>query len=196
MRLAVSGGNTLLRRGASSLISSSSSLFTQKRNIVYQARLRDSLFVLNEVLDAPGQYQKQGFKDVTPDVLEGVLQECAKLSENVLAPLYEIGDKDGAKLQPNGDVTTPPGWKEAYQQYIAGGWQSISVPTEYGGQGLPLSLGLLKAELIGTANWAFSMYPGLSIGAMNTLLLHGSEEQKKVRSIKPFSIVLFSSVLL
>lgn len=166
--------SNLLRRGAQQVFSR-----TAQRGIAYQARLKESTFVLNDVLDAPGHYKKEGFTEVTPDVIEGILQECSKLCENVLAPLYEVGDREGCTLLPNTDVQTPKGWKEAYQQYIAGGWQSISVPTDYGGQGLPLSLGLLKAEMLGTANWAFSMYPGLSLGAINTLLLHGTEEMKQ-----------------
>jgi len=183
----------LLRRVASSSVSSSSLLqpvllsgnpslpTTNKRGIAFQARIKESNFILNEVLNAPAHYQKEGFKDVTPELVDGILQECAKFCENVLAPLYEVGDREGCKLDPKThDVKTPTGWKEAYQQFAEGGWQSLAVPTDYGGQGLPLSLGMLKAELVGTANWSFGMYPGLSMGAVNTLLLHGSEEQKKV----------------
>ena len=96
------------------------------------------------------------------------------------APLNVVGDREGAQHDPDtNDVKTPTGFKEAYQTYAEAGWQSLSVPTEYGGQGLPMSLGMIKAEMIGTANWAWSMYPGLSVGAMNTLILHGSEEQKQ-----------------
>ena len=75
-------------------------------------------------------------------------------------------------------VTTPEGFKQAYQQYQAGGWQGISFPVEYGGQGLPASLNLFKSEMIGTANWSFSMYPGLSVGCINTLLRYGTAAQK------------------
>lgn len=98
----------------------------------------------------------------------------------MLAPLNVVGDREGVKHDPaTNTVTTPAGFKEAYETYAAGGWQGLSVPEQYGGQGLPMSLGMIKAEMIGTANWAWSMYPGLSIGAMNTLILHGSEEQKQ-----------------
>ncbi len=82
-------------------------------------------------------------------------------------------------LTPYARLHWPSGFKEAYAQYAEGGWQGLSVATEHGGQGLPLSLGLIKAEIVGTANWAWGMYPGLAIGAMNTLILHASEEQKK-----------------
>ncbi|HBL88357.1 MAG TPA: acyl-CoA dehydrogenase, partial [Alcanivorax sp.] len=87
------------------------------------------------------------------------------------------GDHESCKLE-DGQVTTPKGYKEAYQEYVAGGWQGLSHPAEYGGQGLPMSLGLFKQEMMGTANWPFAMYPGLSLGAMNTIQLHGDEDQK------------------
>src|SRR5690606_11454818 len=101
-----------------------------------------------------------------------------KLCEEVIAPLHQSADEEGCKLE-NGEVRTPKGYKEAYQQYIMGGWQGLSHPVEYGGQGLPASLSLFKQEMLGTADWSFGMYPGLSTGAMNTILLHGTEEQKQ-----------------
>jgi alkylation response protein AidB-like acyl-CoA dehydrogenase len=114
------------------------------------------------------------------DVVESILQECAKLSETTLFPLYQGGDEEGCVLQKDGTVRTPKGWKEAWAELIAGGWQGLSIPQEYGGQGLPLSLNILKTELMSEANWSFQMYPGLTLGAANTLFLHGSEEQKKM----------------
>jgi len=136
------------------------------------------LYVLNDVCDAPKHYEKAGFTDCTPDVVEGIIGECAKFCEEQLAPLYQSGDAEGCVLK--GDqVYTPKGFKEAYAEWIAGGWQGLSVPQEYGGQGLPLSLGLIKTEMVGTANWSWAMYPGLSMGCMNTLLLHGSAAQKE-----------------
>ena len=96
----------------------------------------------------------------------------------MLSPLYQSGDEEGCKLE-NGEVITPKGYKEAYQQYVMGGWQGLSAPEEFGGQGLPASMGLFKQEMMGTANWSFSMYPGLSLGAMNTIFLHGTDEQKQ-----------------
>jgi alkylation response protein AidB-like acyl-CoA dehydrogenase len=102
----------------------------------------------------------------------------AKLCEDVIAPLNRSGDEQGCRLEA-GNVTTPKGFKEAYQQFAAGGWQGLSHPEEFGGQGMPMSMGLFKQEMLGGANWSFSMYPGLSIGAMNTLMLHATDEQKK-----------------
>ena len=146
---------------------------------VYKAPLRDMKFLLNEVFDFDTHYKSlSNGADATPDVVDAIVTECAKLAEDVVAPLYQSADAEGCHLE-NGQVRTPKGYKEAYAQYAAGGWQGLSHPVEYGGQGLPASLGLIKQELLGTADWSFSMYPGLSLGAMNTILLHGTEEQKQ-----------------
>ena len=145
---------------------------------VFKAPTRDIKFVINDVLDFPSHYAGLPCgEDATPDMIDAILSECAKFCEEVLSPLNAVGDKQGCAFD-NGKVTTPDGFKEAYQQWIEGGWQGLSHPAEYGGQGLPLSLGLLKSELVGTANWAWGMYPGLSLGAMNTLYVHGTDEQK------------------
>lgn len=146
---------------------------------VYKAPLRDTRFLLNEVFDFPEHYRNLiNGAEATPDMVDAILGECAKLCEEVIAPLYHSGDEEGCHLE-NGEVRTPKGFKEAYDAYVAGGWQGLSHPVEYGGQGLPMSLGALKQEMLGTANWPFSMYPGLSLGAMNTLMQHGTEEQKR-----------------
>jgi alkylation response protein AidB-like acyl-CoA dehydrogenase len=135
-------------------------------------------FLLNEVFDYPAHYEKLASgKEATPDMVEAILSECARYCEEVLAPLNQKGDADGCELR-DGKVTTPRGFKEAYAQFVAGGWQGLSHPVEYGGQGLPMSMGLFKSEMMGTANWSFTMYPGLSLGCMNTILLHGTDEQK------------------
>jgi len=147
---------------------------------VYKAPLKDIDFLLNDVFDIQKHYQTlSGGDEASPDMVDAILGECAKFCENVLSPLYQSGDEEGCHFI-EGKVTTPKGFKDAYQQYVAGGWQSLSHPVEYGGQGLPMSLGVIKSEMIGTANWAWSMYPGLSLGAMNTVLLHGTEAQKQV----------------
>ncbi len=145
----------------------------------YQAPLRDMHFLMNELLDFPGHYGKLSNGDeATPDMVEAILTELAKLCENTIAPLYHSGDQEGCKLE-DGQVRTPNGFPEAYAEYMAGGWQGLSHPEEYGGQGLPMSLSLIKQEMLGTANWPFSMYPGLSLGAQNTIMMHGTEEQKQ-----------------
>ncbi|NWL75976.1 acyl-CoA dehydrogenase [Pseudomonas taiwanensis] len=145
----------------------------------YKAPLRDTRFLLNEVFDFPAHYRAlANGGEATPDMVDAILGECARLCEEVIAPLYHSGDEEGCHLE-NGEVRTPKGFKEAYDAYVAGGWQGLSHPVEYGGQGLPMSLGALKQEMLGTANWPFSMYPGLSLGAMNTLMQHGTDEQKR-----------------
>ncbi|MDK9558313.1 acyl-CoA dehydrogenase C-terminal domain-containing protein [Marinobacter sp. M216] len=145
---------------------------------VYKAPLRDMKFLLNEVFDYPGHYEALASGgNATPDIVDAILTECGRFCEEVLSPLYQSGDDEGCKLE-DGIVTTPRGYKEAYVQYAMGGWQGLSAPEEFGGQGLPASMGLLKQEMMGTANWSFSMYPGLSLGAMNTIFLHGSATQK------------------
>jgi len=146
---------------------------------VYKAPLRDMKFLLDEVFDYEAHYKTISTgANATPDVVDAILSECAKLCEDVIAPLNHKADEEGCRLE-NGEVKTPTGYKEAYAEYAAGGWQGLSHPEEYGGQGLPASLGLIKQEMLGTADWSFGMYPGLSLGAMNTILLHGTEEQKQ-----------------
>ena len=146
----------------------------------YKAPLRDMRFLMNEVFDFPGHYAKlSNGKDADPETVSAILEECAKFCEQVLSPLNLTGDQEGCKLE-NGKVTTPKGFKDAYDQYVAGGWQGLSHPAEYGGQGLPMSLGVVKAEMMGTANWPFLMYPGLSLGAMNTIMQHASDALKKL----------------
>tara|TARA_R100000322_G_scaffold28910_1_gene18697 strand:- start:99 stop:1889 length:1791 start_codon:yes stop_codon:yes gene_type:complete len=136
-------------------------------------------FLLNDVFDYPGHYQTLASgENATPDIVDAILTECGRFCEEVLSPIYQSGDEEGCRLE-NGEVTTPKGYKDAYNQYVMGGWQGLSAPEEYGGQGLPASMGLFKQEMMGTANWSFSMYPGLSLGAMNTIFLHGSEDQKQ-----------------
>ena len=144
----------------------------------YKAPLRDMRFLMNEVFDFPTHYANlPGGEEATPDLIDAILEECAKYCEDILSPLNQSGDEEGCHFA-DGQVTTPKGFKEAYAQYVAGGWQGLNYPTDIGGQGMPMSLGLLKAEMMGTANWSFTMYPGLSVGCMNTIMLHGDAEQK------------------
>ncbi|HEY8554928.1 MAG TPA: acyl-CoA dehydrogenase C-terminal domain-containing protein [Burkholderiales bacterium] len=147
----------------------------------YKAPLRDILFARHELLGYPGHYQRfPEFKELTPDLERSILEEAAKFAEEVLAPLNRVGDREGCTWHEGGVVTTPTGFKEAYRQYVEAGWPSLAAPPEYGGQGLPESLGSAVGEMIGEANWAWGMYPGLSNGAKRTILAHGSEEQKRI----------------
>lgn len=146
----------------------------------YKAPLREIKFVMDEVLDMPGHYASiPAYADVaTPDMVDAIINEGAKFCENVLAPLNRVGDTEGCTRHEDGSVTTPTGFKEAYQQYVDGGWPSLAHEEDHGGQGLPESLGIVMSEMVGTANWSWGMYPGLSHGAMNTIDSHGTAEQK------------------
>lgn len=146
----------------------------------YKAPLRDTRFLMNEVFDYPAHYQTLSNGELADsDTVDMILEGAADYCENVISPLYQTGDDEGCHWN-NGEVTTPKGYKEAYDQFVQSGWQGLSYPEQYGGQGLPMSLNLIKSEMMGTANWAFTMYPGLSMGCMNTILQFGTEEQKDI----------------
>jgi alkylation response protein AidB-like acyl-CoA dehydrogenase len=145
----------------------------------YKAPVDDALFLLNDVFHIDRYGNLPGFSDASPDVVEAVLREAAKFSEEVLTPLNRVGDKEGCKRAADGSVTTPTGFKEAYKQIIDGGWIGISVPAEYGGQGLPATMTVMVNEFLCSANMAFAMYPGLTQGAIAALLVHASDALKK-----------------
>jgi alkylation response protein AidB-like acyl-CoA dehydrogenase len=145
----------------------------------YKAPVDDALFLLNDVFHIDRYGNLPGFSDASPDVVEAVLREAAKFSEEVLTPLNRVGDKEGCKRASDGSVTTPTGFKDAYKQIVDGGWIGISVPAEYGGQGLPATMTVMVNEFLCSANMAFAMYPGLTQGAIAALLVHASEALKK-----------------
>eukprot|EP00697_Spironema_sp_BW2_P013872 gnl/Spiro4/4166_TR2082_c0_g1_i1.p1 gnl/Spiro4/4166_TR2082_c0_g1~~gnl/Spiro4/4166_TR2082_c0_g1_i1.p1 ORF type:complete len:647 (-),score=125.03 gnl/Spiro4/4166_TR2082_c0_g1_i1:108-1835(-) len=113
------------------------------------------------------------------EMMQTVVKEMAKFCETVLAPLSTGGDRVGCKYVDKHTVITPPGFKDAYTQWWTGGWSALAAPEEYGGQGMPPSLGLIVREMTATANWSWTMYPGLSLGAMNTLIMHATPELQK-----------------
>jgi alkylation response protein AidB-like acyl-CoA dehydrogenase len=145
---------------------------------VYKAPVEDVLFLLNDVFRMERYNNLPGFADATPDMVEAILGEAAKLCEEVLAPSNRAGDLEGCKRHDDGRVTTPRGFREAYDAFAGGGWIGLAVPPEYGGQGLPYTLNVVMQEFASSANMAFAMYPGLTMGAVAALLVHGSEEQK------------------
>jgi alkylation response protein AidB-like acyl-CoA dehydrogenase len=145
----------------------------------YKAPLRDMQFVLHELLHAEQHYAKlPAFQDtVSRELIDQYLEAAADFCENELSPLNQTGDREGCTWH-DGVVTTPTGFKEAYQKYIELGFPSLSAEEQYGGQGLPNSLATVISEMVGSSNWAWGMYPGLSHGAVRTIEHHGSDEQK------------------
>ena len=148
--------------------------------MTYQPPVREHLFLLREVLAIESLANLPGFAEAPMDLVEQVLEEAAKFCGEVLAPLNRVGDKEGCVWNPDGSVTTPPGFKDAYRQLVEGGWPALGAEPAYGGQGLPGVVGLAFNEMSSSANMAFSMYPGLTHGAYSAILAGGSDEQKQL----------------
>ncbi len=150
----------------------------QHMPLSYKAPLRDIRFLTNEVFNYPEHYKtlKSG-ENADPETVDMMLESFADYCSNVLMPLYQSGDAEGCHFD-KGVVTTPKGFKEAYDMFVEAGYQAIPFPEEFGGLNMPMSVNLIKSEMMGTANWAFAMYPGLSVGCMNTIMQYGTPEQK------------------
>ncbi len=145
----------------------------------YTAPVKDTLFVLNDVLDIGKYSNLPGFANASPDVIEAICEEMGKFAAEVLQPLNKVGDEHGCKRADDGSVTAPPGFKAAYDQFCAAGWPTLTAPEEYGGQGLPHVVGTAVDEYVLSANHAFEMYNGLTNGAIASILVKGSDELKQ-----------------
>jgi alkylation response protein AidB-like acyl-CoA dehydrogenase len=144
----------------------------------YRAPLQDIRYLLHDVHDIAQLSRLPGFEDATPDMIDEVLAGGASFCEEVLFPLNQSGDIEGVHFE-NGAVRTPAGFKEAYTRYAADGWTGVAATSEYGGQGLPEMVRFVMEEMLCSANLSFSMYPGLSHGAVSALMSHGSDELKQ-----------------
>ncbi len=145
----------------------------------YKAPVEDVLFLLNDVFHIERHNNLPGFSDASPDVVEAILVEAGKFCSEVLTPLNRQGDVQGCARHEDGRVTTPDGFKAAYDQMVAGGWIGLSCPAEFGGQGLPSTMTTVINEFLASSNLAFSMYSGLVQGAVAAIIAHGSDAQKK-----------------
>src|SRR5258706_6729089 len=144
----------------------------------YVAPLKDMQFVLKELAGLGEIGKLPGCEEVNAELVDQVLEEAAKFAGGVLAPLNKSADEEGSKWS-NGGVTTPKGFKDAYKQFIAGGWNGLQLPVEYGGQGLPKIVSTPVIEMWKSANLSFSLCPMLTAGAVEALLLRGSAPLKE-----------------
>ncbi|MTI18804.1 acyl-CoA dehydrogenase [Rhodobacteraceae bacterium RKSG542] len=145
---------------------------------IYSAPVDDTLFLLNDVLNINQYGNLPRFSEASSDVVEAILKEGAKFCEERVQPLNQVGDKEGCVRNEDGSVTTPTGFKEVYGEYCEAGWGTLAIPAQYGGQELPTTLAVALNEYMSSANVAFTMYPGLTLGAMAALLIHGNDEIK------------------
>jgi acyl-CoA dehydrogenase len=147
---------------------------------VYKAPVDEVTFLLRDVFHLDRYNNLPGFAEATPDLVEAVLGEAAKFSEAVLMPLNRVGDQEGCRRNPDGSVTTPRGFRDAFKKLVEGGWIGVSAPAEFGGQGLPVVINQTVSEFFCSANMAFGMYAALTQGAAAAIAVHGSPEQKKL----------------
>jgi len=146
----------------------------------YKVPLREYRYVLHEVLGAEAHYRSLGREDVNAELIEGVLEGAARFAEDVVAPTNEAGDRTGVRRTEDGRVVTPPGFVEAYRQYVGDGWASLCGSVDAGGQGLPESIGGVVGEMLVSANMSWKLYSGLTDSAVLALATHGTDEMKRV----------------
>src|ERR1700704_5059214 len=160
----------------------------------YKAPVAEVLFLLRDVFPIQRYNNLPGFADATPDVVEAIVSEAAKLCEETLQPLNQPGDRAGCVRDKDGSVATPRGFRQAYRAYVEGGWVGLAADPDYGGQGLPYALAAIVNEFACSANMAFALYPGLSQGALAALLTHGADAQKRMFVPKLISADLWGTI--
>ena len=143
----------------------------------YTAPVEDMMFLFEKLRDNKNYNELEKYKEVSVDLVKDILEEAAKINQNLILPLAKVGDENPAVLE-NGVVRTPPGYKEAYQKYIEDGWTSLSCDPKYGGQGMPKTVSAFFDEMLSSASLSFKLYSELSIGAYNCINHHASEEIK------------------
>ena len=145
----------------------------------YRAPVKDMLFCMEELAGLEQLSRLPGFEDAGPDTARAVLEECARFNEGVIAPLNAEGDRHPSRFE-QGQVITTAGFVDAFRQYAEGGWQGLSHPVDFGGQGLPKTIAAAGIEMLNSANLSFALCPLLTDGAIEALLTAGSEEQKQL----------------
>jgi alkylation response protein AidB-like acyl-CoA dehydrogenase len=143
----------------------------------YTAPVEDMMFLFEKLRDNKKYNELEKYKEVSSDLVKDILEEAAKINQNLILPLAKAGDENPAVLE-NGVVRTPPGYKEAYKKYIEDGWTSLSCDPKYGGQGMPKTVSAFFDEMLSSASLSFKLYSELSIGAYNCINHHASDELK------------------
>ena len=146
----------------------------------YTPPVADIDWTLNQIVGLDDVSKLDGFQHLDQDTIRGLISEAGRFYAEVIAPLNRIGDQQGSVLQPDGTVKTPDGFKEAYAKYVEAGWAGAHIPEEYGGGGLPYTVGIVLQEMFKSANMAFSLCPLLTQAAIESLIAHGSDEQRAV----------------
>jgi acyl-CoA dehydrogenase len=148
----------------------------EERFMIYNAPVKEIRFVLNELAELTSVCSLPGYEDCSVELVDAILEEAAKFAEGVLAPINKQGDK-GATLK-DGEVTAAPGFKDAWQQYVESGWVGLRAPADFGGQGMPALVAIAAEEMWCSSNLAFSLAPLLTLGAVEAIHHHASEELK------------------
>ena len=143
----------------------------------YSAPVKDMMFLYEKLRDNKNYNDLERYNEVSSDLVKDILEEAAKINQNLILPLAKAGDENPAVLE-NGVVRTPPGYKEAYQKYIEDGWTSLSCDPKYGGQGMPKTVSAFFDEMLSSASLSFKLYSELSIGAYNCIHHHATDEIK------------------